>query len=138
MECAIMVHVKSAMSTKDLGSIGENIAVEFLKRKGYSIRDRNYRRPTGEIDIIAQKENVVCFVEVKAISRETSEDISREKNDYRPEEQVHPAKLQKIMRTAEYYMAEKGDTREYRIDVVGVFMDIKRKKARCRLLVNVL
>ena len=78
--------------------MGEDIACQFLEQKGFHILDRNYRKPWGEIDIIAEKSNQVRFVEVKAVSREARRDISREM-DYRPEEMVHVRKLKKLART---------------------------------------
>ena len=120
-------------SRKKIGQLGEDIACQFLERKGFKILERNYRKPWGEIDIIAEKDGVVRFVEVKAVSRESLPDISREM-DYRPEEMVTPDKLRKVARTAVLYMENKKDKREYQIDVVGVIMDIASKKARCRLI----
>ena len=120
-------------SRKKIGQLGEDIACQFLERKGFKILERNYRKPWGEIDIIAEKGDVVRFVEVKAVSRESLPDISREM-DYRPEEMVTPDKLRKVARTAVLYMENKKDKREYQIDVVGVIMDIASKKARCRLI----
>lgn len=125
------------MNTKKVGDLGEGIACTFLERKGFRIMGRNYRKAFGEVDIVAEKGNIVRFVEVKSVTREKDDDISRE-NGYRPEEQVHPRKLEKIARTAEAYMAEKGDRREYQIDVVAVFMVPRLKKARCRMMENVL
>ena len=49
-----------------LGEKGEGLAVKFLKKKGYKIIKQNYKTPTGEIDIIANKDNVWHFIEVKA------------------------------------------------------------------------
>lgn len=121
--------------TKLIGSTGERIAADFLRRKGFKILEMNHRRPWGEIDIIAMKEGVYRFVEVKSVSRETLPDVSREMADYRPEEQVHPKKIEKIVRTAEVYMSEKDS--EFQVDVVGVFLDFKRRIARCRLYENV-
>ena len=118
--------------------MGEEIASKFLEGKGFKVIMRNYRKPWGEIDIIAEKGGVVRFVEVKAVSRESLPDVSREMSNYRPEEQVHPAKLKKVCRTAELYMANNDDDREFQIDVVGVFLDMKTRKARCRLLEQVL
>lgn len=100
--------------------------------------ERNYLRPWGEIDIIAEKEGIVRFIEVKSVTREILTGVTRENDDYRPEEQVHPAKLQKLMRTAELYMGSANDEREYQIDVIGVLMDTKRRMARCRLFEQVL
>jgi len=125
-------------STKVTGALGESLACEFLASKGYTIVLRNFLRPWGEIDIVAEKQGIVHFVEVKAVTRENLPDISRENDAYRPEEQVHPAKLRKIARTAEMYMNEKNDPREYQIDVVGVFIDVVRRQARCRIYEQVL
>ena len=123
---------------KEVGRIGESIAGQFLERKGFTILERNYRKPWGEIDLIAEKGSIVRFVEVKTLSRESMPDVSREMSDYRPEEQVHPAKLRKIARTAEMYMNGKRDDREYQIDVVGVFLNMNTRQARCRLFEQVL
>jgi len=124
--------------TREIGMIGEDVAVQFLIRKGYTIIERNFRKPWGEIDIIGEKGGSVRFVEVKAVSRGTLPDISRENTGYRPEEQVHPEKLKRIVRTAQLYMEAKGDLREYQIDVVGVFLDTDARSARCRLFEQVL
>jgi putative endonuclease len=121
----------------EVGRVGEQIASEYLVRKGYKVIEHNFRRPWGEIDIIAEKAGVVRFVEVKTVTRQYLHDVSRENNNYRPEEQVHPWKLRKIARTAEMYMNASKDPREYQIDVVGVFMDTERRLARCRLFEQV-
>ena|SRR3990167_264555 len=118
---------------RDTGRDGEDIACQFLERKGFKILERNYRKPWGEIDIIAEKAGIVRFVEVKAVSRESLPDISREM-DYRPEEMVTVSKLKKVSRTAVLYMEGKKDKREYQIDVVGVIMDQRTRRARCRLI----
>lgn len=131
---------------KEIGTIGENAAVVFLGRRGFRIVRRNYWKPWGEIDIIAEKGDRVHFVEVKAVTREspggishvTSDGFSRVINDYRPEEQVHPAKIKRLKRAIETYIAETGEGRECQIDVVGVFLDVKKRVARCRILEQVL
>lgn len=123
--------------TSQTGALGEEIAAKFLAQKGFRIIEKNYRKPWGEIDIIAEKNAVVRFVEVKAVSGDL-EMFSRENNSYRPEEQIHPAKLKKIVRTAQLYMAYKEDDREYQIDAVGVVMDPVSRKARCRLFEQIL
>lgn len=128
----------SESSKKKIGALGESVAVQFLASKGFSIIERNYRRKWGEIDIIAEKGGIVRFVEVKSVSREPLPDISRENTDHRPEELVHEYKLRKIARTAEMYMNGKNDQRDYQIDVVGVFLDMKHRRARCRLFEQVL
>jgi len=116
---------------KKVGRIGEGIASQFLERKGFKILERNYRKPWGEIDIIAEKNDSVRFVEVKTVSRESIPDGSREM-DYRPEEMVDSRKLKKLARTACLYMEQKGDPREFQIDVVGVIVNAATRTARCR------
>jgi putative endonuclease len=123
---------------KNVGRGGEDIACQFLTRRGYKVVDRNYRRKWGEIDIIAIKGDTVRFIEVKAVSREISKIDGSREMDYRPEELVHHSKLRKIARAASLYMQEKGDEREYQIDVVGVIMDNSTRTARCRLFEQVL
>lgn len=125
---------------KEIGRLGEQIASDFLEGKGFTILERNYRKPWGEIDIIAEKANSVRFVEVKAVSRESLPDFSpsadqraRREMDYRPEELVDHRKLRKLARTAALYMEVKKDRREYQLDVVGVIMDMRTRRARCRL-----
>jgi putative endonuclease len=115
---------------KSVGRSGEDIAAQFLERKGFNILGRNYRKPWGEIDLIAERGGVVRFVEVKAVSRESK--------GYYPEELVHPSKLEKVARTAATYMAENKDNREFQIDAVTVVMDEKTRTARCRLYEQVL
>ena len=121
-----------------LGNLGEDAACTFLERKGFTIIARNYLRPWGEIDIIAEKDGTLRFIEVKSVSREMPSGVAREKEGYRPEEQVHPGKLKKLARTAEMYMNASQDQRDYQIDVVGVFLDMRKRTARCRLYEQVL
>ncbi len=49
-----------------IGELGENIAVKFLTKKGFFISERNYTKKWGEIDIIAEKNNKLYFIEVKS------------------------------------------------------------------------
>lgn len=109
------------------GQEGESIAEIFLKRKGYKILEKNYRKPWGEIDIIAEKGNEVRFVEVKTVSRESHEYL------HSAEELVDRRKLIKVARTAALYMQHKRDNREFQIDAVAVIMDDLTRTASCRL-----
>jgi|SRR3989338_1679577 len=115
---------------KNVGKGGEDIACQFLERKGYKIVERNYRQKWGEIDIIAEKEGTVRFVEVKTVSRENP--------SYRPEELIHTTKLRKVARTAALYMEGKQDNREFQIDAVTVVMNEVTRIARCKLFEQVL
>lgn len=103
------------MNRRQDGSRGEEIVVDFLKKKGYTIKTCNYLCHTGEIDIIAEIGDIVVFVEVKA---------RRNQNYGRPAEAVTPNKIKKIERTALWYMsANKLHHRPARIDVVEVLWE---------------
>jgi len=122
-----------------IGVLGEGIAAQFLEKKGFKIVERNYWKPWGEIDIIAEKDGVVHFVEVKTVTREMGNaDVSHAGPEYRPEEQIHPTKLHKVGRTAEMYMNNKGDHRDFQVDALGVLLDVPKKVAQCRLFEQVL
>lgn len=124
---------------RKIGDIGESIAETFLTQKGYKVIERNYWKPWGEIDIVAEKAGTVRFVEVKTVSRSyLPTTISHETSGYRPEEQIHPKKLQKIAQTAELYMENKRDRRDFQIDAVTVYLVEKERKARCALYEQIL
>ncbi len=123
--------------TSQTGELGETIACTFLESKGFKVMERNYRKPWGEIDVIASYKNIVHFVEVKSFSGNLGI-ISRENNSYRPEEQIHSGKLRKIVRTAMLYMESHADDREYQIDAIGVILDPNTRKARCTLYEQIL
>lgn len=94
------------------GQQGEQIAVSFLKKKGYKILERNYRTPLGEIDIIARQGHTLVFVEVK--SRKTDRFGS-------PKESITRAKQTRLTRTAYCYLKETNQTDvSARFDVVIV------------------
>ena len=122
------------LKNRSAGITGEKVACIFLKNKGFSIIQQNYREKWGEVDIIALKDGVVRFIEVKSMS---VEDFSRERS-YEPEDLVDSRKLSKVLKVAEFYMQRKDDHREFQIDVVAVFLNIGKKIARCRILEQVL
>ncbi|MBU1327357.1 YraN family protein [Patescibacteria group bacterium] len=93
------------------GKHGEDIAVETLKNKGYAILERNWKNKFGEIDIIAKKDDIVVFVEVKTKIGELYG---------LPEEMVGKGKLQKVRNMATVYLH--GTDVPCRIDVVAVVL----------------
>src|SRR6188508_1416838 len=87
------------------GEKGEQIAVRYLENKGFSIIERNYTKKWGEIDIVAIKDTVIHFVEVKA---KTHSGLERPRSDqYRPEDGMHPWKVARLRRMIETYLAER-------------------------------
>ena len=119
---------------REFGDIGEDIVCKFLLRKGYKIIERNYLKPWGEIDIIAENDKSLVFVEVKSVSREGG---SRE--SFRPEENLHPRKLKRLYRAIQTYLLEKKvpESKVWRIDLASVFMDFSIRKARVEVIENI-
>ena len=83
------------MNTKITGNAGENKATSYLEQNGYSIIARNFRTNGGEIDIIAVKDNVVVFVEVKTLPNGTAELLQTELNR---------RKLQRIVKSSKCFL----------------------------------
>ena len=100
-----------AYNSSHLGGWGESEAAKYLRSKGYIILASGYRSRFGEIDVIASFKKTVVFVEVKTRS---SDDFAR------PLQYVTPAKLQKLKKTAELYLASKNLDCPARIDVLEI------------------
>jgi putative endonuclease len=101
-----------------LGKKGEDFAAKLLKKRGYKIKERNYRSPAGEIDIIAIEGKTLAFVEVK----------TRSSNSFgTAEEAVNIRKQRQIIRAAMYYLQQsaKKEDSPARFDVVSVRADGK-------------
>jgi len=102
-----------------LGRSGEEIALRFLKNKKYKIITKNYRLFRGEIDIIAQKRNILVFVEVKT---------RRSKNFGFPEESVTPSKQQQIKKIAQGFLVKNNlQDIECRFDVISLSFNDNEK-----------
>ena len=111
------------------GELGEDLACRFLMKHDYSILERNYTKRLWEIDIIAEKSNKIHFIEVKSVSFYAN---------IRPEENMHPNKLQKIYRTIEVYIQEKDiKDKDWQLDLVCVLLDEVGKKAKFRVIENI-
>lgn len=113
--------------TSTQGKLAEDYAVKLLIENSYTIIDRNFHSRFGEIDIIALKDGVLIFVEVKA---RWSAKFGK------PEEAVTPSKLWKIGRTGEYYSLLHPDLpKKLRIDVVA--LEIRDQKVSSARIINV-
>lgn len=117
-----------------IGEDGEKIAVKHLMKQGYKILERNYRKKWGEIDIVATKNKILHFIEVKTVSCVTKFD------DYFPEENVHYFKKQRLARAINTYMAEKRVSyeTEFEVDVVAVFYDPETGESKIRMTENII
>jgi putative endonuclease len=98
---------------KLFGDESESLATRFLEQEGFVILERNYfARKLGEVDIIAQKENVLHFVEVKSA-----------KANFDPVYNVTSAKLRKVINSAQYYMKIKNLNVAFSIDALIIRCD---------------
>jgi putative endonuclease len=129
--------------TKELntikGRLGEKIACEYLVKRGFLIIDRNYRKKWGEIDIIATKDNIIHFIEVKSVSLSVCEKWeSAEK--HRPEENVHRYKVLKIKKMILCYVEEKRQNREedFAFHVICVYLNFVSRKAKIKIIENII
>ena len=120
-----------------IGQLGEQTVANHFKRRGYSIRDRNYRKKWGEIDIIAEKMNVVHFIEVKTVSYETRFP-SVTHGTWLPEENVERRKLGRLFRIIETWLSEYKYEGEWQLDVVSVWINSKHKTGRIKVIENVI
>ena len=95
----------------ELGKKGEELAIKFLIDKGYIIREKNYRYLKAEVDIIAQKENILAIVEVKTRS-----------TDYfgNPQDFVNPKKIKLLLSAIDHYVIEKDLEVEVRFDIIAI------------------
>lgn len=99
-----------------IGKIGENIAIEYLKSNNYKILEQNFRaKRLGEIDIIAEENGYLVFVEVKA---------RRGYNFGTPQESINIIKQKKLRNLANFYIKQKNiKDKNYRFDVVAIVID---------------
>ena len=107
-----------------LGNLGENSACEYLKKKGYSILAKNYRKKYGEIDIITMApDKTLVFVEVKTMVALSSGDALT------PEDQMTSAKLIKFRRVTQMFASAHpelvGEKSGWRLDLVTIFIPRK-------------
>lgn len=115
----LYVELDMTFKTKRLGNAGEEIAEKYLISGGYTIFDKNYRTKIGEIDIIARKDGIICFVEVKTGTPESTA-------YFLPEFRVEQKKFSKLKKLGEFYLIDHNLNKieqKWRIDVISVIFD---------------
>ena len=143
--------------TQRVGSLGEELVVKFLMKRGYKILDRNYHRPWGELDVVAEKKNKIHFVEVKALSGSvrknevTHETLSERekmleyikfampKDWFRPEDHLTANKMKRLSRIIQTYLMGKhvSDETDWQFDVATVLLDEDKKKANINFIEDI-
>ncbi len=117
-------------NTQKIGKLGEELAKRFLMKHGYSVLEENYTKKYGEIDLIAKKDGITHFIEVKSIvSHETSNAVPRETSNYDPLSNVHPGKLRRLSRVIQVYLVT-HETLNWQFDVITVKIDEKNRVGR--------
>ena len=99
------------MNTKKTGNYGEKLAADFLVQKNYQLLEKNYKFLKKEIDIIAQKDNLLIFVEVK---------FRKNTKFGNPEESVNFKKQKNIKKVAENYIFLKNWQQNIRFDIIAI------------------
>ncbi|WP_396185417.1 YraN family protein [Flavobacterium sp.] len=100
----------------DLGKLGEELAVEFLRKNGYEILETNWTFQKAEVDIIAKKENILAIIEVKTRS---SLDFGL------PQDFVKPKKIQLLVKAVNEYVLSKDLDIEVRFDIIAIHKEDK-------------
>lgn len=123
-----------------IGAWGEKVAVNYLQKHGFTVVDTNYLKKWGEIDIVARGTEGIRFVEVKTVSYETKQDLELaiSRGTWRPEENVHHKKIQRLNRAIESWVMEKNYSGEWEIDVIAVRIVPREKYASVKYLPNVI
>ncbi len=121
-------------NTREKGNIGENVACIYLEKQGFFVQERNYLKKWGEIDIIAVKEGILHFIEVKSV-------IDNGLNGgYRPEENVHELKIRKLRRVIQTYLNERkyGHNADFKFHVITIRFNELTKKSYIKMLENLI
>jgi putative endonuclease len=123
-----------------LGAIGEGAVCKYLERKGFKVIDRNYLKKWGELDIVATKSKKIHFIEVKSVSRPFEHVPHETREGYRPEDNMHPWKLQRLARTIQSYLLDKNvsDDTEWQFDVATVYVDQEKRLCKVNMLDDVI
>jgi len=120
------------MSLKSqIGEVGEKEAVNWLVKHGYKIRETNYRKPYGEVDIIAGKDWILHFVEVK-----TSQYYPN--SAFAPEIRINRIKIRNLKKICETYLRETrvSQDQHWQIDVISVILDDDSSVREIKLFEN--
>lgn len=122
---------KFMIDKQTVGGRGEEMAAEYYENNGFYIAAKNFHSPFGEIDLIAESEDEVVFVEVK---------VRRDTAGYNPKEAVTASKIQKIRKTAEHYIYKSHiyNTLQPRFDVAEIVLDENNnfKNAKLKITKN--
>ena len=114
------------MKRRETGILGEKIAINFLRKRGYRILETNYRCHYGEIDIVARQKDCLAFIEVR-----TKKSLVFDS----PEESITRTKKEHMRATANHYLQTHGNVSpSWRIDMVAIELNQADKPLRVELI----
>jgi putative endonuclease len=130
---------KEPTEKQKIGQIGEDCACEHLEKNGYRVIERNYLKKWGEIDIVAKKGQKIHFIEVKSVSRRLDSVTHVTNDQYNPEDNMHPWKLERLGRAVQSYLLDRNipDEVEWQFDLVTAYIDIDKRLSRVELLEDI-
>lgn len=108
---------------QEIGKLGQKIAVKFLKKKNYKILAENIYFREGEIDILAEKNYILRFIEVKT--------RTNLKFGY-PEEAISKRKWEHLELAINKYIEKNNVNQEYRLEIISIILDFQNKKAHIK------
>ena len=112
---------------KRLGDAGEEMAARELTRRGYTVRERNWRCPEGELDLVAEQDGALVFVEVRT---------RRGDRFGTPEESITPVKRAHLIASAQAYLQAHSLDCDWRIDVIAIEMSSRGELLRMDVIEN--
>ncbi len=112
---------------KQLGDTGEEMAARELMRRGYRVLERNWRCPEGELDLVAEQDGTLVFVEVRT---------RRGDRFGTPEESITPAKRAHLIASAQAYLQAHSLDCDWRIDVIAIEMSSRGELLRVDMIEN--
>ena len=127
-----------------VGAYGEQIAVNYLRNKGFTVLDVNYLKKWGELDIVAREtvdnKQLIHFVEVKTVSYETKAALAYAviHETWSPEDNVHYKKIQRMNRTIETWLLENNCELDWQIDIAAVRIVPREKYASVKYIPNII
>jgi len=119
------------------GNIGENIACKYIIGRGFHILDRNYLKKWGELDIVAKKDKLLHFFEVKSV---IGDYYAEQFKGHKPEDNVDGWKIKHLRRIIETYLDEKGwgQNAQFEFHVLCVYMNTNTHYAHVEWLKNMI
>lgn len=103
----------------ELGEKGEGLAIDFLQKNNYTILEKNFRYQKAEVDIIAQKDDILVAIEVK----------TRTSNYFgNPQDFVNPKKIKLLLSAIDNYVVERDLDVEVRFDIIAIITNKKQTK----------